>query len=95
MKKILTMGLFALASSLFFGCDRVEDTVDCAGICDRYKSCFDENYDVAACTQRCMEEADKSAAYSDRVQSCADCIDDKACAAATFECGTQCAGIVP
>lgn len=95
MKKLVTVGLFAFGASLFFGCDEIDEAVDCAGICDRYKSCFDGEYDVVACVDECTDKADADAGFAAKVESCATCIDDESCAAATFECATDCAGVVP
>lgn len=95
MKNIVWVGLLAFGAALSFGCDKAEEVVDCAGVCERYRSCFDEDYDVPACVDECTSKADKEESYGDKVSACEACIDDKSCAEGTFECATKCVGIVP
>lgn len=85
-------GLLALMA--LSGC-AVDAAVDCNTICTRYKDCFDGNYDVAACASRCR---DRSAATNDGANDrnrCEACINDRACASATFSCSGDCGEIVP
>jgi hypothetical protein len=99
MRTIAVMGLFTiglLASAC--GDDVVEEvtnTSDCADVCERYSECFNESYDVSACTDRCEDEADADENFESRLDACETCIDDESCTAAVFECTTECAGIVP
>src|SRR4051794_24679993 len=44
MKTILIASVFAFGAFAFFGCNTVDNAVDCKGICERYKDCFDEKY---------------------------------------------------
>lgn len=96
----------AVASSLFLfgavaliGCseaaDEVTNTINCHSVCERYQDCFDADFDVDGCTDRCEDDADASENRQERLESCNSCIDDKSCSDATFSCATQCAGIVP
>lgn len=91
---------FALALSLsVIACseavDEITNNVNCASVCSRYSDCFDSDYDVEGCTDRCEAEADASENREARLESCNACIDDKSCSAATFQCASECAGIVP
>jgi hypothetical protein len=96
MKTIgLVVGMLALSTFALFGCSRVENAVDCHGICSRYQSCFDSSYDTNVCETRCRDNANTDDQYEQKVDACKSCIDDKSCASATFNCATQCAGIVP
>ena len=63
-------------------------------ICDRYKTCFDADYDVSSCEDRCRDDADTEG-YATKADNCSKCIDDKSCTSATFTCVADCAGIVP
>ena len=45
MKTIIIASLLAFGALGFFGCNTVDNTVDCHGICNRYQECFDEKYD--------------------------------------------------
>lgn len=88
---ILGLGFLAAAC----GDDVIDDitnTIDCTDVCQRYSDCFDENYDVSACVDRCEEDADVDDA---RLERCENCIDDESCTAALFECTADCVGIVP
>jgi hypothetical protein len=91
--------LFLLGALAFIGCseaaDEVTNTVNCASVCNRYQECFDSDFDVEGCTDRCEDDADASENREERLESCDSCIDDKSCSEATFNCASQCAGIVP
>jgi hypothetical protein len=73
----------------------IDSAFDCHGICKRYQSCFDSDYDVSACADRCRDAAAKDSDYRRKAEKCAECIGDKACTKATFSCGFQCAAVVP
>lgn len=95
MRALLTA--FALSSVAFaIGCsnpiDEIDELVDCANICDRYRDCYDESYDASACRDRCegLTDSDPNAA-----DSCDACLDDRSCVEATFTCGPDCVGIIP
>lgn len=92
------VGLCLLVISLGVpGCgadNPVEQAIDCRSVCDRYQSCFDADYDTAACRSRCdrvVEERNRSYAADE----CDTCMDDRSCAGAVFSCSTPCAGIIP
>ena len=75
------------------GCQDAENAYNCDQICDRYKDCFDQNYDAEACQTRCEEKADDSG-FADKAESCEACVDDKSCTG-SFVCVDECVGIVP
>jgi hypothetical protein len=87
------------AAAAFVGCseaaDEVTNTVNCGSVCGRYADCFDSDFDIDGCTDRCEDEADASENREERLEACDACIDDKSCSDATFNCASQCAGIVP
>ncbi len=76
-------------------CDTAKTAFDCQAVCSRYQSCFDSGYDVSACRSRCRDNAQKDNTWETKANNCASCIDDKSCTSATFNCATECAGIVP
>lgn len=78
----------------FAGCDSIENSIDCSRICDKYQDCIDPNYDVSACDSRCEENGD-SEDFTDRIDACESCIDDKTCGESAFSCANECVGIVP
>ena len=75
--------------------DAVTNTVDCHSVCKRYSDCFNADYDVNGCTDKCENSADDSATRQRKLKSCSDCIDDRSCTSATFNCADNCVGIVP
>jgi hypothetical protein len=77
------------------GCGKVENAIDCHSVCDRYKSCYDSSYDVDGCAQKCRDNSSNDSSFQQKADECDACIGDKSCASATFNCATQCAGIVP
>ena len=94
IKTFFLSGLLALGTVLA-GCGAVQNAVDCNGICGRYQTCFDSKYDTNVCEARCRDNANTDPSYMTKVNACHACINDKDCAAATFNCSSQCSGIVP
>lgn len=88
-------GLIAGTVYSNFGCGAVDAAFDCHAVCDRYKTCFDANYDVGACSSRCRTASGNDANYRSKADQCQACIDNKSCAAGTFACGIECGAIVP
>jgi hypothetical protein len=71
----------------------IDRTTDCSAICDKYKECFDNDYNVDKCHDNCADMTSDS--DTDKIDDCESCIDDKSCASGAFSCATECAGIVP
>jgi hypothetical protein len=76
-------------------CRPIDAAFDCDTICTRYKDCFDGSYDVAACADRCRGKAEDTNDFYRSVDRCESCIDDRACASATFSCSSDCSEVVP
>ena len=95
-KRLLWLPLcFAASLALgFASCDRAENALDCAAICDRYKDCWDKNYDSGKCRGDCRTKANNDSGFESRVDMCAACIEDKSCSG-TFTCALECAPVVP
>jgi hypothetical protein len=96
MSKI-SLGAFAVLSMFAVACDEspattVERSWNCDDICDEYKKCYDNDYNVDDCHNECtaMKDADET----DRIDDCAACIEDKSCTG-NFACADECLGIVP
>lgn len=90
--------LAAVAATTACGDDIVEEitnTVDCEDVCSRYADCFDKDYDVSACIDRCEDKADADENQETRLERCDDCMDDKSCTSTAFACTTECLGLVP
>ena len=90
--------LIPVALLLAYGCDvddEIEAEIDCNGICQRYADCFDDDYDVSACQDRCEDDVDQGEISLAEVDQCENCIDDRSCAEGTLSCATECVGIVP
>jgi hypothetical protein len=86
----LALGLFASA-----GCDEVDAAFDCHQVCERYQDCFDSNYDVGACRERCRMRSEQDSSTRAAADACEACIDDMSCSAATFSCTDDCISVVP
>lgn len=82
--------LFTMAS-----CTAVDSAADCNTICNRYKTCFDGDYDTGACQDRCRSNANGNDNYYVTVNNCEACIDDRSCGSATFNCASECSSVVP
>lgn len=90
--------LVPLAASIN-GCsdtvDEVTNSITCGEVCERYADCFDADYDVDGCTDRCESRAMNDEDRERRLEMCETCIDDRSCSEATFDCTDDCLGIVP
>jgi hypothetical protein len=100
MQKLTSVAsALSFASLLAFGCsdtvDEVHNSIDCHSVCSRYADCFDNSYDVDGCTDRCKGSADSDEQRQSRLRACDDCIDERSCTSATFNCAANCSGIVP
>lgn len=101
MKKkaaVLFLGA-ALAGIIAFmgagGCDSTQNAWNCSDLCNRYQDCFDQNYDVSACSSRCQNLANNNQIVDERANACQNCMNQNSCnMATTFNC-PDCAGIVP
>jgi hypothetical protein len=92
----LALGLFVTAA---VGCsdavDDVTNKIDCHQVCERYADCFNSDYDVDGCSDKCESRAGSDDDRQRALRACDDCIDDRSCTSATFNCADECAGIVP
>jgi hypothetical protein len=91
-----TVSLLCVVAAIM-GCgavDEVENTLTCRQVCDRYKECFDSDYDVDECADSCEEEASADEDEDRRLERCDSCIDDRSCSEAVFNCATDCAGVI-
>lgn len=77
------------------GCSSVDNFFDCQAVCTKYRDCYDSGYDVGACRDRCRASSEADASFEQKANVCEACIDGMSCAGATFNCATDCAGVVP
>ncbi|MFT3713369.1 MAG: hypothetical protein QM817_37410 [Archangium sp.] len=85
------------AASLFGGCavvQKIDSVIDCQGICDRYRSCY-EKFDVGACASKCRKAASEDSDFRRKADMCNACITERSCVSATFACGAECVSVVP
>src|SRR5690349_21674688 len=89
------VSLFCVATSLATGCgdddpiEAITNEVTCSDVCNRYKDCFDDGYDVDECVDRCTNDATAEEEKEDKLEACNDCIDDKSCTGAVFNCAVE------
>jgi hypothetical protein len=98
--RVVCAGLTALFLALgVAGCsdtvDEVSNKIDCHSVCERYADCFNSDYDVDGCEDKCENSADSSEARESKLEACDNCMDNKSCTETTFSCIDECAGIVP
>ncbi len=90
---------FVTAILAVVGCsstvDEVTDHIDCHQVCQRYADCFQADYDVEGCSDKCENSADDDSEQQRKLKMCDTCIDDRSCTDATFKCAGDCVGIVP
>ncbi len=90
--------LFLVAVMALSGCavvQKVDTALDCNGICERYKSCYDSDYDVSACASTCRQKASENKDFTRKADMCMACIKEQSCTAATFKCASDCLSVVP
>jgi hypothetical protein len=92
---IIPVAALMLAFASCDAADEIEAEFDCQSICERYSECFDAEYDVSACQGRCENDIDSGEIEQNDVDACADCIDDRSCSGATFNCAAECVSVVP
>lgn len=95
MKTLALFAFAALTSLSAVACGTIEKKADCIDVCTRYRDCFDNDYNVTDCRDRCENRGGTEQQSQDQADACSDCMDDKSCTAAVFTCGASCAGIIP
>lgn len=89
------VALACVASACGDATDPISNRITCGDVCERYRDCFDEDYDVEGCTDRCENDATDDEEKEAELEECSACIDDESCTGAVFECTTECAAFVP
>ncbi len=89
-----TIGAFAIGACSST-VDEVTNSIDCHTVCQRYADCFNADYDVDGCSDKCANSADADNERQRKLKMCDTCIDDRSCPASTFNCADDCLGIVP
>lgn len=87
----IVMGLFGIGAVACAPVDEIDMAVDCANLCDRYRDCFDSDYDTGACRDRCHEMVDRDPRVANE---CDTCLDSRACSE-SFSCADECSGLIP
>lgn len=101
LTRMLGIALVTLGGVAAAGCgdddpiDAIKNEITCNDVCQRYSDCFDDDYDVSGCTDRCENKATPDEEKEAQLEKCDACIDDKSCASAVFSCTTDCASFVP
>jgi hypothetical protein len=91
----LMAGIVTMATTLANGCGTADEIFDCQSVCNRYHDCYNADYDVDACRQRCRTASENNPKVREDADKCEACIDDKSCLTAPFSCGDSCSTIVP
>jgi hypothetical protein len=90
----IILGAVGLASLGCEAADKIENKITCSSVCNRYKDCFDSDYNVDSCVDSCESEANASEDKDRKLEQCDACIDGQSCTAAAFGCATECGGII-
>lgn len=77
------------------GCDSVDAAFDCQAVCERYRDCFDQGYDVAACRSDCRTASANDSTVRAKADACEACIGPMSCISSVFNCAQDCGAIVP
>ena len=95
MVLVLSGGALLLTTACGDDPERVANRITCSDVCQRYADCFDANYDVEGCVDRCTNDATADEEKEERLEVCQACIDERSCASAVFSCTTECTPFVP
>lgn len=80
---VLIVGFGLLTAS---GCDEINEALDCEQMCEKMKSCIDDDIDVSDCSERCEDRVDDNA-LADKLDACTDCLDEGvSCREVAHEC---------
>jgi hypothetical protein len=61
------------------GCG-LKEYINCRDLCNKKKECgTNSNYDVSACVSSCSDNANSSAEYARKVDTCKECVDPLSC----------------
>jgi hypothetical protein len=95
MRIFRTLSFLALSfmAPILASCGTAETAFDCEQVCSRYRDCYDHTYDVGACRDRCRSQAANDPTIMSDAAKCDDCIGDKSCLSATFNCASSCGAI--
>jgi len=74
LKMLSLLALTSFLSLTAAGCSKVAEAIDCDQMCDKMKSCIDNDIDVRDCAERCEDRVDDSA-LADKLDACTDCLD--------------------
>lgn len=92
MRALLAFGLLLSSCAVV---QKVDNAIDCDGICQKYHDCFDTAYDVSACALRCRDKSSEDKEFRRKADLCNACIGERSCVGATFSCVADCASVVP
>jgi len=80
-----------LSAAACSAADPITNKFDCKDVCQRYADCFDHDYDVDACDNRCQSDASNSDDKQQKLDDCHDCIgSNDSCASDFAKCSTSC-----
>ena len=77
--------LFAAASLLTLACSSSSGPSldparsNCNTACTKLHDCVDKNRSIDSCTDDCAKKSDDDTSYKDKIQTCSDCVEPKAC----------------
>ena len=87
--------LLSLSGVACSAADPITNKFDCKSVCQHYADCFDHNYDVNACNDRCQSDASNSDDKQQKLDGCHDCIgSNDSCASDFANCSTSCATFI-
>jgi len=100
LKKVAVMISGAvLAGVLSFvgagGCEETQNAFNCSDLCNRYRDCFNQGYDVGQCEDRCRNVANSSSANHDQANNCQNCLNQNSCLGAAALSCPSCSGYLP
>jgi hypothetical protein len=98
MSKVTSIACAVLLTAFAGACGKddpvtaIDRSTDCAQICDKFKECFNSDYDVEECTDSCSDMVDDD--DTSQIDDCENCLDDQSCTEAVG-CTAECAGLIP
>jgi hypothetical protein len=85
----------AIGGFVVGSCDSIDTAFDCQSVCSRYRDCFDANYNVDNCRNKCRTNAANDPNVKGAADACEACIGDRSCVGSAVSCSGSCSAIVP
>ncbi len=68
-------------------------TSQCDAYCERFRDCVNADLEVGQCADKCEEASKQNEAHAEKVEECAQCVEERTCSEAFSSCVDDCFGV--